>query len=193
MAEELATSSDWLLGNLPEADVAPLTARSEAVLAEGIRPFRAGGPFQDLPVYGTALGHSLHFDGNGALEVEQTILEPTETIRHVQRPPALVGVKTAYCLYIQGDSMAPRHEPGDLVVVDPRKAPSPGDDVIVQLRGENGGEGAEVVCALIKRLVRRSASYVELEQFNPAHRFRIETEKVAAIHRLVRMVDLLGG
>jgi phage repressor protein C with HTH and peptisase S24 domain len=37
---------------------------------------------------------------------------------------------------------------------------------------------------LIKRLVRRSAHFVELAQFNPPMTFRVPSERVAAIHRV---------
>jgi phage repressor protein C with HTH and peptisase S24 domain len=38
---------------------------------------------------------------------------------------------------------------------------------------------------LIKRLVRRTGGYVELRQFNPDTTFRVETQRVAKIHRVL--------
>jgi phage repressor protein C with HTH and peptisase S24 domain len=38
---------------------------------------------------------------------------------------------------------------------------------------------------LIKELVRRTASYIELRQFNPDVTFKIEVERVAKIHKVV--------
>jgi hypothetical protein len=190
LARVLGVTPQYLLG---ESDSpAPAT---EAVVADRAVSFRHGGAGMDLPIYGTALGHDLRFDGDGTLLVEQTMLELTEPIRHVQRPAGLAGAKTAYAVYIQGDSMSPRYEPGELAVVDPRKPPSPGDDVIVQLIGdeERTGEATPVACALIKRLVRRSASYIELRQFNPPLTFRVEMDRVVSVHRVMPIGDLLGA
>jgi phage repressor protein C with HTH and peptisase S24 domain len=65
--------------------------------------------------------------------------------------------------------------------------------VVVQLRNGSGHDGAEVVvCAVIKRLVRRSSGSIELEQYNPAARFQLPLEKVAAIHRVVRLNEIMG-
>src|SRR3546814_16974660 len=60
--------------------------------------------------------------------------------------------------------MEPRYRAGDLVYVDPRRAPSIGDDVIVQLVGEvnPGADPAEIKHVLVKQLMRNTAAYYEL-------------------------------
>jgi phage repressor protein C with HTH and peptisase S24 domain len=62
-----------------------------------------------------------------------------------------------------------------------------GDDVVVQLKGGSSeGELRErVSTVLIKELVRRSATFIELRQFNPDVTFRVEQDRVAAIHKVV--------
>ena len=154
----------------------------------------AGGPppFQlwpkDIPVWGTAIGSEMSING---VRVEQTSLETFDIVEMVRRPPSQAGNAKLYALYVAGSSMEPRHEPGDLVYVDPRRAPQIGDDVVVQLRDGNGHDGDErVTCALIKRLVRRTADGVELEQYNPPARFVVEKKHISAMHRVVRLSEL---
>lgn len=188
LAEHLGMPIERMLGTL----------RSNATLTDHRIEYRpqafGGGGLRDLPILGTALGHSLSFDENGGAEIEQTLLEPTEVIRNIARPAVLVEDPHAYAVYIQGDSMSPRYEPGELAVVSTRKAPQLGDDVIVQLTGSpEDGTGDEVVCVLIKRLVRRSASWVELRQFNPPCDFRVERARVRHIHRITPIGDMLGA
>lgn len=191
LADALKLSLDQLIGRT-QPDLTP--ARSieavPATVGDVSRTFRHAP--RDLPIYGTAHGHTLSFDGNGGIEVETTIVQPTEVIRYVTRPPALSEEPTAYALYVQGESMFPAHRPGELVVVDPRQPPAIGDDVIVQL-ADPLGDGREVNTVLIKTLVRRSASFVELQQYNPPAVFRVKAERIAYVHRVVPLGDLLGG
>lgn len=153
------------------------------------------GNISSLPIYGTALGADLDFvGGDGAtVFVEHTNVDMTDAIDFVRRPPSLENRKDAYALIVAGNSMWPRFDDGDAVVVDSRRPLTPGDDVIVQLQDNSGQDGeARVVSALIKRLVRRSASYVELQQFNPPATFRLPTESIKAMHKIVTMSQILG-
>jgi phage repressor protein C with HTH and peptisase S24 domain len=157
-------------------------------------PINAVALPKDVPVHGTALGGDLAIDGiTHDMKVEQTVLEISDVIEMVRRPPSFAGNRSLYAVYVAGSSMEPRYEPGDLLYVDPRRPPSIGDDVIVQLRDGNGHDGEDrVICALIKRLVRRSTAGVELEQYNPPLRFTIAVHHVAAVHRVVKMGEVLG-
>lgn len=188
IARVLDVSVDWLIGK--SQSLAPI---EPIVLSDATRGFRHdfGGP-ANLPILGTAHGSAMRIDDNGGGEVETTIFEPGDVIRMIVRPPVLAGRNDVYALYIQGESMSPRHEPGDLVVVDPAKPPAIGDDVIVQL-AEQSDDDRRIVSVLIKRLVRRSASYIELEQYQPAARFRLPSDRVAHVHRIVRLADLFGA
>lgn len=143
---------------------------------------------RDVPIYGTALGAPQDFDGQA---IEQTMLNTGEVIGYVKRPSLLNGHPNAYGLYIQGSSMAPRFEEGETVLVSggPRP-PRIGDDVVVYLRDGDDDERASAV--LIKRLVRRTSSYTELEQFNPPMMFRIEAERILRIDRVIPWAELLS-
>src|SRR3546814_4855878 len=92
-------------------------------------------------------------------------------------------------LYITGESMEPRYRAGDLVYVDPRRAPSIGDDVIVQLVGEvnPGADPAEIKHVLVKQLMRNTAAYYELQQFNPPLRSRRSEEHTSELQSLMRI------
>src|SRR3546814_7244505 len=82
----------------------------------------------------------------------------------------------------------------DLVYVDPRRAPSIGDDVIVQLVGEvnPGADPAEIKHVLVKQLMRNTAAYYELQQFNPPVTFKVPKSKVHAVHRVIPLAELLS-
>ncbi len=149
---------------------------------------------RDFPVVGSALAADLVLNGDGAtIAVEQVELTISDVIEHVRRPLAFQDNGLAYGIYVEGSSMQPRYDPGDLVYVDPRRPPAIGDDVVVQLRNGSGHDGEDVVvCAVIKRLVRRSSTMIKLEQYNPALQFELPIERVAQVHRVVRMGELMG-
>lgn len=137
-----------------------------------------------VPLLGTAFGGEWLDDA----EVEMTELRLAEVLDYLARPPSLAGDDAAYAVEIVGESMAPRFEPGEQVFVSPKAAVRVGDDVIVQLRANGDPEhsdiAGQVTEVLIKRLVRRSSTYVELRQFNPEKTFRVPLDRVRRIHRV---------
>lgn len=167
---------------------------TEVVPIDQPMPTMRGLP-RDLPVYGSALGADLSFpDGDGGeVEVEQTLLTLTDAITYVRRPPAMEGMRKAYALFVVGSSMEPRYRPGEPVFIDPVSPPQIGDDVIVQLlRRDEDGEG-EVVCALVKTLRRRTARFVELEQYEPRRTFKVPHGQIAHLHRIISMREAFFG
>lgn len=145
---------------------------------------------RDVPVMGTAHGQLFSVGDNG-VEVEQTIFEPASVVDHVRRPAGISDRKDVFAVWIQGESMAPRYEPGDLAYIDPRRPPMIGDYVLVQL-AEHDEDSSSVVTALVKRLVRRNSGFVELEQFNPTATFQLDTPRIHSILRIIPMRELLG-
>jgi phage repressor protein C with HTH and peptisase S24 domain len=138
------------------------------------------GPEQvkPVPLVGSAFG------GEWADGVEMTELHLAEVLDYLGRPPSLSTDADAYAVEIIGESMAPRYEPGERVFVSPR-SPVRINDVIVQLKSEAGEDLADrVTMVLIKRLVKRGPTYIELRQFNPEQTFRVEMARVAAVHRV---------
>ncbi len=147
---------------------------------------------RDVPVVGGGLAAPLHIVQAGApLDIEQTSLDFGTDPDYAPRPPAFSSNRQLYCVYVWGDSMMPRFDAGDRLYVDPRRPPSVGDDVVVQLRADPQSDDTQVVVALIKRLARRNGSTIELLQYNPATNIVIETTRVAAVHRIVPWRELL--
>ena len=165
---------------------------SEAAPAEP--PFNPGELPRDVPVLGTAAGAELELEEGGkALKIEKTLVE-AEPVAYARRPPAMARNRRIYALFITGTSMEHRFRPGDLVYVDPRRAPHVGEDVIVQLIDEARADAdpAEVISVLVKQLVRTTATHYELTQHNPPLTFRIAKAKVAEIHRIIPLAELLS-
>lgn len=144
---------------------------------------------RDVKVYGTALGASRDFGGK---VIEQTTLNTGEVIDYFLRPGVLQG-KDVYGLYVQGSSMAPRYESGDTVFVDEKRPARIGDDVVVYLVDEASGDpGDHPQAVLLKRLVRQSTTWIELEQFSPAETFRIDMARVWRVDRVIPWRELLS-
>lgn len=142
---------------------------------------------RDVPVYGTALGTFTEDD-----VIEQTMVDQSETIDFVIRPPGLSAREGIYGLYVQGESQSPRFKPGELIFVDPKRTPMIGDDVVVFLKRQDGDE--EMVNAiLLKELVRRTHGGITLRQLNPDATFDVEAKRIGAIHRVLTNYDLFGG
>jgi phage repressor protein C with HTH and peptisase S24 domain len=157
-------------------------------------PFNPGELPRDVPVLGTAAGAELKIQSDGkSLKIEKTLVE-AEPVAFARRPPAIERNRKVYALYITGASMEHRFRPGDLVYVDPRRAPHVGEDVIVQLIDEARADAdpAEVISVLVKQLVRTTASHYELTQHNPPLTFRIAKAQVAEIHRIIPLSELLS-
>lgn len=174
------------LAGIPFSGGAETFTLSESVAYPGDLP-------RDVPVYGTALGGEASFDpveGTGSLMVEQAVLDQSEVIGHLRRPLVLAGNKDVYGVYVAGSSMYPRFDDGDAVIVDPKRPARIGDDVIVYLAGPDEHDGDRVVAVLIKRLRRRTANYIELEQFSPALTFRIESQRVKRVDRIIPAGEL---
>lgn len=104
---------------------------------------------RDLPVHTAAEG------GDGALIVSN------EAIEYVKRPQPLVGVPNAYGLYVVGDSMQPRYEQGDTVLVHPGRPPGTNVDVVLY-RADHGDH-----YCIVKRLRRATKDKWLLTQWNP--------------------------
>jgi phage repressor protein C with HTH and peptisase S24 domain len=132
----------------------------------------------DVPVLGTAAGSQ-----RGAFQ-----LETANIVDYVRRPPALARARRVYALFIEGESMVPEHNPGDLRFVNPDRPPRFGDSVIVQAK--NGEH--EVVEATIGHYLRRTPTQLVIGKLNPAIEINVPLEKVIAVHKVLTMNDLFG-
>ena len=167
--------------DVPEANARPF--KMEGASAERMR--------DDLPIYGTALGADRQIDSEA---IEQTTLNRAEVVQYAKRPVLLNGKADAYGLFVAGSSMEPRHMDGETILVDPKGRVRNGEDVVVYLRPanpeEDDGEAARAV--LVKRLVRRTSTYIELEQYSPAKVFRVEMAEIVRVDRVIPWSELLS-
>lgn len=132
-----------------------------------------------LPVFGTAEGGgglSGEFDLNGTV------------VDRVKAPPALTRVLGAYGLYVRGDSMEPRYFEGELLYVHPHKPVAPGCFVVIQLKPETE-DGP--IRAVVKKLAKRTATKLVVEQYNPPNTYEIDRAQVLAIHRILNGEELI--
>lgn len=161
-------------GELPQPSAAQHERVSEKVTLPSINIQHMN---RDVPILGAAAcGEDGLFELNGQVH------------DHARRPPRLEGVKDAYAVYVCGDSMSPWREPGQLVYVHPHQPVKVGDYVVVQL-----AESANApVHAYVKKLVRRTAEKLWLQQFNPREEISLPAKKVKSIHRIIDWSELMG-
>jgi phage repressor protein C with HTH and peptisase S24 domain len=97
-------------------------------------------------------------------------------IGYTSRPANLGGVRSAYAIYMVGDSMVPRYEPGWLLHINPFKPPTRGRDVVVYKEGQS---------VLIKQFVGWEGDTLVLHQLNPPDTLRIPRDQVRECHLVV--------
>ncbi|HYE32719.1 MAG TPA: S24 family peptidase [Methylomirabilota bacterium] len=88
-----------------------------------------------------------------------------------------------YALYVEGDSMEPRHKAGDIIVVAPNAVPRNGDLAIVRTR-----DGVYFKEFHMRGLDRR---YVQLNSLNPRYPpVELELDDVEKIHAVHSVVSV---
>ena len=110
-----------------------------------------------------------------------------DTIDTVPTPSGLAGAPGAYAVYAVGSSMEPRYYEGELIFIHPGKPVTAGSFVLVQIRPDHEGDTPK---AVVKRLIKRTATKTVLEQFNPAKKFDIRNDDIVSIHRVVGSGEL---
>lgn len=126
---------------------------------------------RDVPVYGRAQGGpDGKFEFNGEIMGWET------------RPHVLLGVRDAYSLYVDGESMYPRYKPGETVWMNPSKPIHRGKDVIVQLHPDNDGDSPY---GFIKEFVAWTPQYLVVCQHNPKQEIKYHREEVKSVHVIV--------
>ena len=172
--------------SLAEFEALRITDRPSLLIPEGdpsLAEARGSGwrpaPMPALPLIATAMAGAW---GPADGDIELTELRLNEIVDHLPRPPSLASDAGAFALTIVGDAMWPRFRPGRRVAVSPKAPVAIGDDVVVSLASE---QETGRTTALIKELVRRTAAYLELRQFNPEATFRVDARDVSAIHKVM--------
>ncbi len=132
---------------------------------------------RDVPVLGTAAGSD--YD-RGAFQIT------TDVVDYVRRPPGLMQNRDVYALYVEGSSMEPRFEAGELIFVNPIRPPRIGDYVVLQ---EQIAEGE--MRGFVKQLVRRTSEWVTVRQFTPEAELQFRAAGLT-MHRVMTTADLMG-
>ncbi len=178
LAQALEVPESWFFSDDDvEPTASPLPGNDVAPANVDI-PARQSMP-ADVEVLGTAAGSH----AGGAFQ-----LEPGVVVDRVRRPPALAASPNVYALYIEGDSMVPEHNPGDLRFIHPDRPPRIGDSVVVQM--QNGPH--ESVAATIGHLHRRTATQIVIGKLNPEREIYIERNLVISVHKVLTMNELFG-
>jgi len=156
-------------------------ARALGVTAEWLQDGRGPLPSKPLPARpGTA--DKLKVLGMAECGADGWSLWNGDVIDLIERPASLIGVPNAYAVYVVGASMEPRYHPGEVVHIHPGRPVDVGAYVLVQRTPKGAGEAP---LAVIKRLAKRTASKITLEQFNPPRLFDIKAGDIVSIHRVV--------
>lgn len=126
---------------------------------------------RDVPVRGRAVGGE-----DGVYEFNG------EVLGWEMRPPILAGVKEAYSVYVDGESMYPRYKPGETVWINPNLPASRGADVIVQLYPNDPDDPPR---GFIKEFVGWTPNHLRLHQWNPAQEITFPRAMVKSVHTIV--------
>jgi phage repressor protein C with HTH and peptisase S24 domain len=157
-------------------------ARALGVSAEWLQDGTGPAPSGKIAPSRAALAEKLKVLGMAECGADGWSLWNGDVIDMVDRPASLAGVANAYGVYVVGGSMEPRYFPGELVLIHPGKPVTLGAFVLVQRKPKQDGEPP---LAVIKRLIKRTASKITLEQFNPAKSFDIRSDDIVSVHRVV--------
>ena len=107
---------------------------------------------------------------------EQEMFMEDGPVDYVPRPYVLERVKGAYAIYMVGDSMSPRYEPGFTLYINPFKPPRPGRGVVIYKKNN---------AVLVKLFKTATRSELVVEQLNPRRELRIPRSEVDHVHLIV--------
>lgn len=172
IAEFLGLSTEEVLRHAVEATVPPRggemprgRGRPPSTASSSATPAAlARGPDQ-IPIRSGARGGT-----------DQEMFLEDGPIGYTSRPSNLAGVRSAYAIYMVGDSMVPRYEPGWLLHINPFKPPTRGRDVVVYKEGQ---------VVLIKQFIGWEGDALVLGQLNPPDTLRIPRAQVRECHLVV--------
>lgn len=122
---------------------------------------------RDLPIYGKA-----------QCGPEGHVTFPQGPIDWYWRPPELAGVRDAFAVYNDGDSMPDAAPPGSLSIVHPHRGPRTGDLCLVLLQREEQA-------AAVKFYVGRRRGKVVLRQENPRGEIEFPENEVQALYLII--------
>lgn len=134
---------------------------------------------RNLPVFGTAAAGA----DSGAFQIAMGA-----PIDYVHRPYHLLHNQNSFAIYVEGSSMEPKFEAGDLIFIDTHKAPKPYDYVVVELIDEYGEREA-----FVKRYLGKKNNQLICLQYNPYKERTYPLERIANIHRVFSNNEIYGA
>ncbi|MBN9555230.1 MAG: helix-turn-helix domain-containing protein [Alphaproteobacteria bacterium] len=176
IARALNVDIEWLIGGKK------LSAEAGSVSARGGALKSSRKPGAETPRMQVAEAQRVPVLGMAECGPDGWSLWNGDVIDTIPRPSNLMGAPKAYAVYIVGDSMEPRYYAGEIAHVHPGKPVTIGAFVLVQIRPDHDGETPK---AVVKRLVKRSATKLTLEQYNPPKKFELKADEIVSIHRVV--------
>jgi len=149
----------YIKSSVSVAEIQPDIKLSESGHVRIDSPLQIAAVFgdRDLPVFGTAQG------GSGALIVTD------QAVDYVVRPAPLLRVRDGYGMIVTGDSMSPKVESGDTVLVNPNIPPRNGDTCVFRCHQDDG-----TVLVIVKKLRRFNDETWFVSQHNPQKDFTLK-------------------
>lgn len=181
IANVLDVSEAWLMTGVEPRPLTPTQTSPIINLNSGLAPAPSFHP-QDLPMDVEVLGTAAGSHGRGAFQLTGDVID------RVRRPPALFGATGVFALYVEGYSMAPQYNPGDLVYLNPNRPPRPGDIVVVQSQ-HHEHDGTE---ATIGIFMRQNEKSVVIKKHNPEATVEITRNKATKLFRVYTTNELFG-
>lgn len=185
-ADAYRVSRAWLLtgeGKGPDGTVIapPLPEPEPNAVFEGPVTLPHPTNIRDIEELGVAMG------GDGE---DDAIFEFNgQVIDRVMRPQGLLNRKNVFALRVANSSMSPRFEEGDRIYVERTDAAAIGDYVVVELKPTEEGRPGK---SFIKRLIKREAGVLTVEQFNPPGLLEFGRREVLRMFRVFTQRELLG-
>lgn len=121
----------------------------------------------DVPIYGCAEAN------------EGSVVITFQAIDYLRRPTPLAHVADAYALLLDGTSMVPALEPGDIVLVNPLLFPRRGMSALF-LAPEN-----EKARAMPRRYEGQNDRAWKVSQWNPSRHMNLEKKEWPRVHTVV--------
>ncbi|TDH35683.1 helix-turn-helix domain-containing protein [Pseudohoeflea suaedae] len=110
------------------------------------------------------------------------IVSLDDPVDWAETPGELVNVPGGYMVYVHGDSMAPRYEPGERIHVNPTRPVPVGKYCVIQVADDGVGPATS---AYVKIYRGRDDKVVRVEQLNPPAVIEFPAENVRGIHLVV--------
>lgn len=173
----MGTTSDPVLPKSSSGESLSAKRQNEEVAPPS--PPRRNEMPKDVPILGTTVGGRMG-------DFEMNVGEPVDFAR---RPPRIEGRRDVFCLFVQGTSMAPWRQPGDLIYVEAYKPPQNGDYVVIEMLPTDSDD---IRPAYLKRLLSVTSTKLRVQQYSPAKTYEIERRKVGRLLRVMDWSELLA-